>query len=104
MSLGRLKSLMPKVADELETLIAEACINLELDELEVFDKCRCGDGFCAMFYTAPKPNGSWGSSHYNIELSPEKGMMILDVVGERIVAVEILDRPDIKFLVDSAIK
>ena len=48
----RLKVLMPKVADELEQLlIADGLHDLakQIDVIYVYDRCRCGDDFCASF-------------------------------------------------------
>ncbi|MCG8379493.1 MAG: hypothetical protein MI865_08480 [Proteobacteria bacterium] len=102
MSLGLLTKLLPDVADELHTLICDDYPHLaaQISELEIIDKCRCGDEFCSSFYTAPKPEGGWGKGHKNIMLKPETGDFILDVVGNRIVHVEILDRKDIKNKID----
>jgi len=59
-------------------------------------RCSCGDAFCASFYTAPKPRGSYGPKHRNIALEPNDGMIILDLVDEVIVNVEVIDRPDVR--------
>jgi hypothetical protein len=66
--------------------------------LVVRDRCRCGDDFCAMFYTAPPPPSgqAWGPDHKNVMLEPTTGDVILDVVQDRIVAVEVLYRPDVR--------
>jgi hypothetical protein len=68
----------------------EGALALQVDSLNVVDRCRCGDDFCAMFYTEPRPQGPYGSGHRNIELSPDVGMLILDIVDERIAAIEVL--------------
>src|SRR5206468_6841739 len=31
-----------------------------ISALSVVDRCRCGDAFCAMIYTAPRPAGASG--------------------------------------------
>ena len=49
-----------------------------------------------MFYVLPKPNGAYGPDHRNVALTPNKGMLILDVVGEKIAAVEVLYRDDVR--------
>src|SRR5271170_4093050 len=70
-------------ATELRQLL-EARGELELAAqvpgLKIWDRCRCGDDICATFYTQPKPEGNFGTGHRNIALSPEEGMLILDVV------------------------
>jgi hypothetical protein len=59
-------------------------------------KCSCSDNFCASFYTAPKPVGSYGPKHRNLELALVRGMIILDLVDDRIVHVEVLYRDDVR--------
>ncbi len=76
-------------AEELE-------LAAQVSGLEIVDRCRCGDGFCATFYTQPKPVGSYGSGHRNVLLLPGKGFLILDVVAEQIMCVEVLYRDDIR--------
>ena len=58
--------------------------------LNVLDRCRCGDDFCATMYTAPRPRGAWGKGHRNVSLHPKTGFLILDVLHERIVEIEVL--------------
>jgi hypothetical protein len=64
--------------------------------LMILDRCRCGDDFCATFYTQPKPEGSFGLGHRNVALTPDEGMLILDVVGEKIACVEVLYRDEVR--------
>jgi hypothetical protein len=64
--------------------------------LRIVDRCRCGDDFCASFYTQPKPKGAYGPGYRNIALTPAKGMLILDVVDGVIANVEVLYRNDIR--------
>ena len=92
---------MAEFAQELQLLLE----NLGLPELaaqvpglRIVDRCRCGDHFCATFYSEPRPNSTWASlgRHENVVLNPEEGMIILDVVDRRIVCVEVLDRQDVR--------
>lgn len=56
-------------------------------------QCGCQDDFCQSFYTAPAPEGAYGPGHRNVALeAPWPGYLILDVVGGRIMYVEILYR------------
>jgi hypothetical protein len=64
--------------------------------LRIVDRCRCGDDFCATFYVRPKPKGTYGPDHRNVALTPKEGMLILDVVGEKIAGVEVLYRDDVR--------
>jgi hypothetical protein len=92
----------PEFSAELTNLLAQAGEQQLADSvhtLELVDRCRCEDDFCGSFYTAPKPHGRWGSPHRNVSLQPNKGMLILDVVDEKICMVEVLDRDDVKHTV-----
>jgi hypothetical protein len=94
-----LNSSLPSLSRELtELLIAEGEPDLaaQIEHLEIFERCPCHDDFCASFYTAPRPVEAYGPNHRNVELELENGMIILDVVGERIVKVEILYRDDVR--------
>jgi hypothetical protein len=90
---------LPSLAQELHYLlsnIGEPELSSQISGLEIVDRCRCGDGFCATFYTHPKPVGAYGTSHRNVALEPEAGMIILDVVANKIACVEILYRDEIR--------
>jgi hypothetical protein len=95
---------LPAFAAELRQLLTEKCeheLAAQVSGLNIFDRCRCGDNFCATFYTQPKPEGSFGPGHRNVALTPDEGMLILDVVGEEIACVEVLDRPSIRDKLDA---
>lgn len=85
----------PDLANELQHrlfALEEPHLAESVPGLRVVDRCRCGDDFCATFYTAPPPSGSYGPSHRNIDLNPDEGMVILDVVDEKVACIEILYR------------
>lgn len=89
----------PELTNELRALLREANeVDLvsQVDSLEIFDRCRCGDSFCATFYTAGKPIGAWGVGHETISLDPEKGMLNLDILNGKIVCIEALYRDEIR--------
>jgi hypothetical protein len=66
----------------------------DVGEVVIVQGCSCGDDFCQSFDTAPPPEGPWGPTHRNVSLTPPwPGMLILDVVGDSITYVEVLDRP-----------
>src|SRR6266567_78733 len=78
-----LKNALPELADELAQLLLAAGQRSLADQvpgLNIVDRCRCGDDFCASFYTLPKPDGSYGAGLDFIDLDAEDGMIILDVV------------------------
>ena len=90
---------LPEFSDELRSLSLEAGlpeVAEQVDQLQLVDRCRCGDDFCATFYTAAKPKGSYGPSHRNVELPAEQGMIILDLVDGRVHCVEVLYRDEIR--------
>lgn len=90
---------LPSFAAELRQLLeaqGEPELAAQVPGLAILDRCRCGDDFCATFYTQPKPEGRYGPGHRNVALMPEEGMLILDVVGDEIACVEVLDRPEIR--------
>ena len=89
----------PQLSQELQQLLiadGETQLAAQVPGLTILDRCRCGDDFCAMFYVQPKPSGAYGPGHRCIPLDPNEGMLILDVLDEKIVAVEILHRNDIR--------
>jgi hypothetical protein len=90
---------LPDLSRELAELLVtarEPSLAAQIGDLEIVAKCRCSDDFCASFYTAPKPVGSYGPNHRNLQLGPARGMIILDLVDDRIVHVEVLCRDDVR--------
>jgi hypothetical protein len=97
---------LPSLASELQQLLTEKGepeLAAQVPGLMILDRCRCGDDFCATFYTRPKPQGSFGSGHRNVALTPEKGMLILDVVAGEIACVEVLDRAEVRQKLQAAL-
>jgi hypothetical protein len=94
-----LVELFPELAAELEQLLlqrGESELARQVSKLPVIDRCRCGDDFCGKFYVLRKPKRAYGPGHRNVSLEPKRGMLILDVVAERIAAVEVLYRDAIR--------
>lgn len=94
-----LSDTLPAFSAELRQLLEEQGepeLAAQVSNLAILDRCRCGDDFCSTFYTKPKPKGGFGPGHRNVRLMPEDGMLILDVVGEEIACVEVLDRKDVQ--------
>ena len=53
-----LRETLPLLAEELERLLrneGELQLAEQVSGLQIVDRCRCGDDFCASFYTLPKP-------------------------------------------------
>jgi hypothetical protein len=89
----------PEIAGEVtQTLLTrgETALAGTIPSLAIVDRCRCGDSFCATIYTVPRPKGAWGPNHRNIHVDSSKGIVVLDVVDDRVVEVEILYRDDIR--------
>ncbi|HXN18451.1 MAG TPA: hypothetical protein VN875_08990 [Candidatus Binatus sp.] len=99
-----LADVLPAFAAELRQLLTEegeSELAAQVPGLMIFDRCRCGDDFCATFYTQPKPDGAYGPGHRNVPLTPDEGMVILDVVGAEIACVEVLNRNDVRQELDA---
>src|SRR5882762_5252487 len=94
-----LTEILPLLANELEQLLKKAgkpLLAAQVSQLMVVERCRCGDDFCASFYTQPKPEGKYGPEQDCMDLEPAEAMLLLDDVGGTIVHVEILNRDDIR--------
>jgi hypothetical protein len=94
-----LVEVLPSLANEIEALLKKANepeLSAQVIDLRIVERCSCEDDFCASFYTQPKPSGSYGPGHRNVELEPEDGILILDVVSSRIMQIEVLYREDIR--------
>ena len=101
-----LADVLPAFATELQQLLEEnggSELAAQVPGLMIFDRCRCGDDFCATFYTKPKPRGSFGPGHRNVALNPDEGMLILDVVGDAIACVEVLYRDEVRQRLEAAL-
>lgn len=94
-----LQDALPDLAEELTSLLRNANerdLVKQVPLLQLVDRCRCGDDFCATLYTAPKPKGAYGPNHESLPLNPSSGQLILDLVDRKIVCIEILFREDLR--------
>jgi hypothetical protein len=91
------REVYPELVAELARLLeaeGERTLAIGVQDLRLVADCGCGDDCCQSIRTAEHPPGTpYGPGHRNVLLAPEEGDLILDVVHERIVYVEILDRP-----------
>jgi hypothetical protein len=58
---------LPAFAAELRrplTENGESELAARVPGLMILDRCRCGDDFCATFYTKPKPEGNFVPGHH----------------------------------------
>lgn len=91
-----LREAYPALSRELISLLeagGERDLAICARDLRIVTPCECKDEFCQSFYTAPPPGGPFGPGHRNVALNPERGMLILDVVNNRIMYVEVLYYP-----------
>ncbi len=96
----------PEFAAELQQLLTEKGepeLASQVPTLAIHDRCRCGDDFCSTFYVQPRPEGAYPLGHRNVALTPEEGMLILDVVAGEIMCVEVLDREDVREKLDEVL-
>ena len=97
---------LPGFALEIEDLLTkrnELKLAAQVASLEIVDRCRCGEEFCSAFYVEPKPQGAYGRGHRNVDLEPETGMIILDVVDDRIMQIEVLYRDEVRRAIQASI-
>ena len=106
MSAPLLIDVAPELAAELERLLVqegEEGLAARVSGLRIVDRCRCGDDFCASFYTVPRPSGAFGHGHYTVALAPEAGYLNVDAIGPDIVQVEVLFRDELKAKIHAAV-
>jgi hypothetical protein len=90
---------LPDFAQELRGLLQgqKPELAVQIPILEIVEGCRCGDDFCASFYTQPKPKGACGPGHETLLLVTEPpAMLMLDVVDGVISVIEVLYRADLR--------
>ena len=100
-----LRNVLPTFVPELERLLIEtqeSALSAQVRELNIVDRCRCGDDFCATFYTEPRPSGSYAPDHYCIDLDASEGMIILTVLAGKIAKIEVLYRDEIRKVIHQA--
>ena len=95
--LFRLSTALPEFAAEARrTLIkcGETELAKQVDELWIYDRCRCGAKECATIYTSTgeePPSGRRGTGGH---LPDAKGYVLIDVCNEHVVCIEILCYPE----------
>jgi len=95
--------LLPTFAAELRGLlerVGRQDLAGQVVTLPVVARCTCGEDSCAHFYTTPPPQSSYPLGHSTLSLPAASGTIILDIVCGQIAAVEVLDRSDVKSVID----
>jgi hypothetical protein len=69
----------------------EAELAKQVDELWVYDRCRCGGSECATIYTVTGEEPSSGCRGTGGHLPDAKGYALIDVCNEHIICIETLD-------------
>ena len=91
------RDVFPDLIAELATLLAEegeTGLAVSVREVRLIGECDCGDAFCQSIRTAEHPQGQpFGVGHRCVPLLPSEGILALDVVDDRIMYIEIVDRP-----------
>ncbi|KAB2350348.1 hypothetical protein [Actinomadura rudentiformis] len=94
------REVFPDLVAELVALLedeGENMLAISAWDLRLVAECGCGDDFCQSFLTEDHPRGQpFGPGHRCVPLMPSEGMLILDVVDERIMYVEVLNRPPMR--------
>jgi hypothetical protein len=95
-----LGELAPGFAEELRELLRESghhSLALQVAGLRVVARCPCRDLACASFYTVPPRQTlvRFGRRGFTVPLTPTRGTVSVDVLDQTIVAVEVLNRPDL---------
>lgn len=94
-----LRDTLPGFAREVEQRLREAGrddLAGQVTRLRITDRCRCGDDFCASLYTESRPAGGWRQRHETIPIGAGKGLINVDAMMGRIVAIEVLFRPEVR--------
>ncbi len=96
--------LFPAFSRELEEMLdnmGRSDLVEKIPDLPIVARCKCAQNNCAHFYTAPPPAGQYPSGHFNILLPAKKGLIVLDLIDNDVVAIEVLDRADVKIILDA---
>ncbi len=94
-----LDDVLPDLLEEMVYLLKQQGadpLEKKLRALRIESVCDCGDGNCASFATAPEVK----VANY-VELQASEGQVIIDLnAAEEICFVEVLGRPDVKYLLE----
>lgn len=96
------REVLPDLVDEVAALLREvgaAPLVGKLSELKIETICDCGDENCSSFATLDEVK-----VNKTIELPATEGFLIIDLnAGEEICFIEVLNRPDVKYLLEECL-
>jgi hypothetical protein len=99
MSAQKLGEVLPDLLEEMVFLLRDtdaAGLEEKLRGLMIESICDCGDGNCASFATAPEVK-----VNRVVELKAMEGFLIIDLnADDEICFIEVLGRPDVKYLLE----
>jgi hypothetical protein len=99
MSDPMLADVLPDLLEEMAYLLKQVGadpLEPKLRTLQIVSVCDCGDENCASFATAPEVK----VANY-VELASMEGNLIIDLnAADEICFVEVLGRPDVKYLLE----
>ena len=94
----KLRQALPDVYQELEQGLQKAGrveLAASLESLELVDRCRCGDGFCATFFTQPKDSWPPPAELEHIVVEAPK-LFCVTVASGKVAKAEYLWRPSLR--------
>jgi len=99
MSQPLMSDILPDLVEEIADLLKQtmaAPLEEQVRRLRIVAICDCGDESCASFATAAEVK-----VHRTVELDPIEGHLIIDLnSSDEICFVEVLERPDVKYLLE----
>lgn len=98
-----IEELFPQFVIELEQLLLNSAhpeLTPQIRSLPVVARCLCRSKNCAHFYIEKPSVTGYGTGHWTLELNPKRGLIVLDLIKYRIVGIEVLDRSDVKHILD----
>lgn len=104
-----LADLDPAFAAELAALLAargQPVLSRSVPGLSVVELCHCNDPRCASFYTVARfaANWRWQQGGETLDLDARTGTVRVDIAGEQIISVEVLDRPQLASALKAALE
>lgn len=94
-----MSDILPDLVEEIAYLLKQtvaAPLEEQVRTLRIVSICDCGDESCASFATAAEVK-----VHRTVELDPMEGHLIIDLnSSDEICFVEVLERPDVKYLLE----